>query len=59
MGYASEPEQFPDAEPVLERDDPEYVERPRSTRVFAGILTVIMVICVLLYVCWLAGILHE
>ena len=55
----SEPEQLSDAEPVLERDDPEYVERSRSTRVFAGILAAIMIVGVILYYCWISGILHE
>lgn len=34
-----------------------YVERPRSHRVLAWILTGVMVVGVLLYVAWLAGIL--
>ena len=35
-----------------------YVERPRSQRVLAWILTGIMVLGVLLYYAWISGILH-
>ena len=54
-----DPEQMNDSEPVLTRSDPEYVERPRGTRILAWVLLVLVIIGVILYCLWLAGILHE
>ncbi len=53
-----EPERFDDADPALMREDPEYVERPRSTRIFAWVLLILVVTGVILYYLWIAGILH-
>ncbi len=55
----TEPELFEDTEPALSSEEPEYVERPRSTRIFAWVLLTIVVIGVILYYLWIAGILHE
>ena len=52
-------EHIDEVEPVLERDDPEYVASPKSTRVLAWVLAIIVIIGVILYYCWLSGILHE
>lgn len=54
----AEPEQYEDAEPDLLRSS-EYVERPKSTRILAWILLVIVIIGIILYYLWIAGILHE
>lgn len=37
----------------------EYVERPRSHRILAWILVVIMAVGVLLYYGWISGIIHT
>ena len=55
----TEPEQLENAEPALSPEDPEYVERPRSARILAWILLTIVIIGVILYYLWIAGILHE
>ncbi len=55
----TEPELAEQAEPIPVRDDPEYVERPKSTRVLAMVLAIIMIIGVILYYLWIAGILHT
>ena len=54
----AEPEQHEDAAPDLLRSS-EYVERPKSTRILAWILLVIVITGVILYYLWSAGILHE
>ena len=55
----TEPELAEQEARVPERDDPEYVERPKSTRVLAMVLAIIMIIGVILYYLWIAGILHT
>ena len=55
----AEPEQFDESGPELKPEDPEYVERPKSQRVLAWILVVLVIIGVILYYLWIAGILHE
>lgn len=41
------------------RDDSEYVERSRGTRIFAWVLLVLVVTGVILYYLWIAGVLHT
>lgn len=53
-----DPEQSDDSEPVLTRSDPEYVERPKSSRILAWVLLVLVVTGVILYYLWIAGILR-
>ena len=54
-----DPERIDEDEPVLERDDPEYVPRSKGARVLAWILAVVVMIGVILYLCWISGIIHE
>ena len=56
---AMEAEQNAEAEPLSEPEASVYVERPRGTRIFAWVLLVLVVIGVILYYLWIAGILHE
>ncbi|MBQ1411227.1 MAG: hypothetical protein IIY94_08135 [Oscillospiraceae bacterium] len=55
---AIDAEQNMEAELLPERDAPAYVESPKSTRILAWVLLVLVVTGVILYYLWIAGILH-
>ena len=50
------PEEAPEAQQVLQSEG--YTERPRSHRVLAWVLAGLMILGVILYFGWIAGILH-
>ena len=54
-----DPELTKEAEPIQAQEENVYVERPRSSRIFAWVLLILVVIGVILYYLWIAGVLHE
>lgn len=48
-----------EGEPVQTGEPNVYTERPKSTRIFAWVLLILVVTGVILYYLWIAGVLHE